>query len=88
MRGNGHNAGLLMVYLPKQKVLLEADAYNPPASAATPPPTPVSPYTANLVSEIARLKLDVETIIPVHYAADNRKIGTAELMRVVGAGTN
>jgi hypothetical protein len=57
------------VYLPKIKTLLEADAYNPPAQASTPPPTPVSPYTANIVSAIDRLKLDVQTIIPVHYAA-------------------
>lgn len=88
LQGSGHNEGLLMAYLPKEKVLLEADAYNPPASVSTPPPTPVSPYTANIVSEIARLKLDVETIVPVHYAADNRRVMRAELMRVVGAGTN
>jgi glyoxylase-like metal-dependent hydrolase (beta-lactamase superfamily II) len=85
---NGHNAGLLVVYLPKIKTLLEADAYNPPAQASAPPPTPVSPYTANLVSAIDRLKLDVQTIIPVHYAADGRKITRAELMRVATAGTN
>jgi len=85
---NGHNAGLLIVYLPKIKTLLEADAYNPPAQASAPPPTPVSPYTANLVSTIDRLKLDVQTIIPVHYAADGRKITRAELMRVATAGTN
>ena len=56
--------------------------------APTPPPTPVSPYTANLVSTIDRLKLDVQTIVPVHYAADGRKITRAELMRVATAGTN
>jgi len=88
LAGNGHNAGLLVVYLPKIKTLLEADAYNPPAQASTPPPTPVSPYTANLVSTMDRLKLDVETIIPVHYAADGRKVTRAELMRVATAGTN
>jgi len=85
--GSGHNEGLLMVYLPKQKVLLEADAYNPGALNA-PIPTPVSPYTANLVSNIERLKLDVERIIPVHYPADNRVVTRAELMRIVGQGTN
>ena len=83
MRGNGHNAGLVMAYLPKEKVLFEADAYNPPAQPNAPVATPVSPYTANLVETMNRLKLDVQTIIPVHYAADNRKITLAELMRVV-----
>ena len=42
LEGNGHNQGLIVVYLPKLKLLLEADAYNPPAQANTPPPTPVS----------------------------------------------
>jgi glyoxylase-like metal-dependent hydrolase (beta-lactamase superfamily II) len=88
LEGNGHNQGLIVAYLPKLKVLLEADAYNPPAQPNTPPPTPVSPYTANLVSAMDKLKLDVETIIPVHYAADGRKVTRAELMRVATAGTN
>jgi glyoxylase-like metal-dependent hydrolase (beta-lactamase superfamily II) len=87
LEGSGHNQGLLVAYLPKLKVLLEADAYNPPAQANAPVPAPPSPYTLNLVSAIDRLKLDVETIVPVHYAADNRKVTRAELMRVVASGT-
>jgi glyoxylase-like metal-dependent hydrolase (beta-lactamase superfamily II) len=88
VQGSGHNAGLIVAYLPKEKILVEADAYNPPAQANTPPPTPISPYTANLVENIDRLKLDVETIIPVHYAADGRKVTKAELMRAVGRSGN
>ena len=88
MQGNGHNAGLLMVYLPKEKVLLEADAYNPAANPNAPAPTPVSPYTSNLVTEIARLNLDVQRLIPVHYPADNRVVTRAELMRIANPGTN
>jgi glyoxylase-like metal-dependent hydrolase (beta-lactamase superfamily II) len=65
---SGHNAGLVVAYLPQQKILYEADSYNPPAQANTPPPSPVSPYVADLAASISRLKLDVETIIPVHYA--------------------
>ncbi len=88
LKDSGHNAGLLVAYLPKQKILYEADSYNPPAQANTPPPSPVSPYVSNLVTSIERLKLDVETIIPVHYAGDGRKVTRAELMKVVGQGTN
>jgi glyoxylase-like metal-dependent hydrolase (beta-lactamase superfamily II) len=83
LRGNGHNAGLSVAYFPKEKILYEADAYNPPPQPNAPVPTPVSPYTAYLVETMTRLKLDVQTIIPVHYAADNRKVTLAELMRVV-----
>jgi hypothetical protein len=82
-----HHDGLLLVYLPKQKVLIQADAYNPAAQPnATPPATP-SPYTAALVANIERLKLDVSRIIPIHYPADNRVVTMPELMRWVGRAT-
>jgi glyoxylase-like metal-dependent hydrolase (beta-lactamase superfamily II) len=88
MTGIGHHDGLLMVYLPKQKVLVQADAYNPPAQATAPPPAQPSPYNLALVANIQRLKLDVDRIIPVHYPADNRKVTMAELMRAIGRGSS
>jgi len=80
----GHNDGMLLVYLPKEKVLLEADGFNPPPQPLTRTPASISPYTANLEANIERLKLDVERIIPVHYPADNRKVMKAELLTAVG----
>ncbi len=59
----GHHDGMLLAYFPKEKVLLEADAYNPQAANAT-PPSPPSPYTVSLVDHIQRLKLDVQRIVP------------------------
>jgi glyoxylase-like metal-dependent hydrolase (beta-lactamase superfamily II) len=87
LQGSGHNEGLIVAYLPKEKILVEADAYNPPPQANAPVPMPISPYTANLVDTVNRLKLDIETIIPVHYAADGRKVTKAELMRAGGHTT-
>jgi glyoxylase-like metal-dependent hydrolase (beta-lactamase superfamily II) len=84
LRGNGHNEGLLVAYLPKEKILVEADAFNPPPQPNAPPPPSVSPYTANMVEAIDRLKLDVQRIIPIHYPADNRNVSIAELKRWVG----
>jgi glyoxylase-like metal-dependent hydrolase (beta-lactamase superfamily II) len=84
VRGAGHNAGLLVVYFPKEKILVEADSYNPPAQASAPVPMPISPFTLNLMENLDRLKLKVETIIPIHYAADGRKITWAELQRAAG----
>jgi len=78
-----HHEGMLLVYLPKEKVLLEADAYNPQPTTAT-PPNPPSPYTLSLVENIQRLKFDVQRIVPVHYPADNRVVTMAELSRWVG----
>ena len=84
MTGIGHHEGLIIAYLPKEKVLVEADAYNPAAQPNAQPPSPPSPYTLALVANIERLKLDVNRIIPIHYPADNRVVNRAELMRWVG----
>jgi len=83
LQGFGHHDGMIVAYFPKEKVLLEADAYNPqPVTAA--PPNPPSPYTLSLVDNLQRLKLDVQRIVPVHYPADNRVVSVAELMKWVG----
>ena len=83
MQGFGHHDGMLLVYLPKERVLLEADGYNPQPTTAT-PPSPASPFTLSLLDNIRRLKLDVQRIVPVHYPADNRVVTMAELTKWVG----
>jgi hypothetical protein len=84
-----HQDGMLLVYLPKEKVLLQADAYNPAAQANAQPPAAPSPYTLALLANVERLKLDVSRIIPVHYPGDNRAVTMAEVRRWVGrAGSN
>jgi len=55
MVGSNHNAGLLVAYLPKEKILVEADGFNPPAQANAPVASPVNPNTVNLAENIARL---------------------------------
>jgi glyoxylase-like metal-dependent hydrolase (beta-lactamase superfamily II) len=79
----GHHDGMLIAYLPKEKVLLEADGYNPQPTTAT-PPNPPSPFTVSLLDNIQRLKLDVKRIVPVHYPVDNRVVTMAELAKWVG----
>jgi glyoxylase-like metal-dependent hydrolase (beta-lactamase superfamily II) len=62
--GNMHNSGMLMVHLPAEKVLVEADSYTPPATAAEAPGG-----MANLVhfyDAVQRLRLDVDQIVPIH----------------------
>jgi glyoxylase-like metal-dependent hydrolase (beta-lactamase superfamily II) len=88
MTNIGHHDGLIMAYLPKEKVLVEADAYNPAAQPNAQPPSTPSPYTLALVANIERLKLDVNRIIPVHYPADNRVVTRAELMRWIGKASS
>ena len=83
LKNFGHHDGMIVAYLPKEKILLQADAYNPQPTTAT-PLNPPSPYTLSLVDNIQRLKLDVQRIVPVHYPADNRVVTMAELLKWVG----
>lgn len=64
IRGNRHASTMLMVYLPEERLLIEADAYNPPAPNVTNPPPAV--FAPNLVENIDRLGLQVERIVPIH----------------------
>lgn len=60
-----HNDGMLVAFLPKAKLLVEADMWNPPAANA-PPPVAVSPVTVQLVEGIKKLNLDVQQIAGLH----------------------
>jgi glyoxylase-like metal-dependent hydrolase (beta-lactamase superfamily II) len=64
IRGNGHAATLLMVYLPAERLLIEADVYSPPAPNVTSPPPAI--FAPNLVENIDRLRLEVDRIVPIH----------------------
>ena len=79
MRGQGHADNLLMVYLPREKLLIEADAFTPPPPNATLAPQNV-PLAANLVENIENLKLLVERIVPMHGSV----VPVGELYRAVG----
>ncbi len=63
--GSGHNDAFSLVYLPAQKILVEADAYSPGALGA-PAPTPPNPYTVNLADNLKRLGLEVWQIAALH----------------------
>jgi glyoxylase-like metal-dependent hydrolase (beta-lactamase superfamily II) len=80
IEGNPHNDGILMVYLPAEKILIEVDVYTPPAADAKPPAV-VSPNTTNFVENVERLKLDVERILPLHGPGVATK---ADLYRFIG----
>jgi glyoxylase-like metal-dependent hydrolase (beta-lactamase superfamily II) len=58
--GNPHADTLLMAYFPKERILVEVDAYSPGA--------PVQPYAANLLENIKRRDLKVDRIVPLHGA--------------------
>lgn len=64
MQGLNHVEGMLIAYLPKEKIVIEADMYNPPAAGAQAPPPSASAKT--FLNNMQRLKLDISTIVPIH----------------------
>jgi hypothetical protein len=77
--GSVHNDSILMVYLPKEKLLIEADAYTP-LPPNTPPPATPNPNNVNLIDNIERLRLAVDRILPLH----GRVVPLAELYTTAG----
>ena len=80
IESDNHNEGMLMVYVPKEKVLVEADDFTPPAPNGPPPAPRAVNFTKNLNANIERLKLDVVTIAPLHGFV----VPVAELKKLAG----
>jgi glyoxylase-like metal-dependent hydrolase (beta-lactamase superfamily II) len=81
-----HTGDMLVVYLPKEKILAEPDAYTPPATPTTALVVTAVPYAAALYDNIQRLKLDVQTIVPFHGARTSNvaELGTAAKKTLTG----
>ena len=77
--GSPHAESFLMVYLPQERILIEADAFTPGAANAPPPATP-NPNHLNLIANIERLGLPVDRIVPLH----GRVVPVAELYAAAG----
>jgi glyoxylase-like metal-dependent hydrolase (beta-lactamase superfamily II) len=75
-QGN-HSADMLMAYLPKEKILINADLYSPPQGAQTPPPTA---GMRTLYRNVLKQKLEVVQHVPIHGRAGSND----EFLRIVG----
>jgi glyoxylase-like metal-dependent hydrolase (beta-lactamase superfamily II) len=76
----GHVEGMLMAYLPTEKIVIEADLFDPPA-AGQPLPAVTATHRA-FYQHVRRLGLEVSTIAPIH----GRAVDWGEFLKVVGAG--
>lgn len=82
MQGLNHHGGMLIAYFPKEKILVNADLYTPPAQGAQAPPPNAN--MRSLRQNIQRLKLDVERHVPIHGQP-----GPADqFTKIVGTSTN
>ena len=67
-----HSEDMLLAYLPKERILLNADLYSPPAQGAQGPVVP-SLGMRTLYQNIRKLKLNPERHVPIHG-----RVGTHE----------
>jgi glyoxylase-like metal-dependent hydrolase (beta-lactamase superfamily II) len=74
-----HSDTFLMVYLPKEKILIEADSYTP-GPPNSPPPAQLNPNHTNLIDNLKTRGLAVDRILPLH----GRVVSVSELYAAVG----
>ena len=79
VQGNPHSEGMLVAYLPKERILIEADLFTPPAPNA---PAPTAPSAANmtLYNNVKAYQLEVSTLAPLH----GRVVPWGDFLKVVG----
>jgi hypothetical protein len=77
-RQGNHGADMLMAYLPREKILFNADLYSPPAQGA-PPPAPTAGMRT-LYRNMIKLKLDVDQHAPAH----GRVGSNSDFLKIVG----
>ena len=83
IKGLPHADGLVIAYLPKEKILAYADMFNlPPASDPVPNPPVVG--TMVFVDNIDRLKLEPEKILSVHTLNPDRLATKADILKSLG----
>lgn len=83
IKGLPHADGLVIGWLPKEKLLVYADMFNlPPAAAPVPDPPVVG--TQVFAANMERLNLDAERIMSVHNLNPDRLTSRAELLKSLG----
>jgi glyoxylase-like metal-dependent hydrolase (beta-lactamase superfamily II) len=87
LKGALHAEDMMVVYLPKEKVVFESDAYNPGAAGAVTNAATNGGQLAFqklLASDLDSLKADYTTIVSGHPPGDGRDATKQDLMVAVG----
>jgi glyoxylase-like metal-dependent hydrolase (beta-lactamase superfamily II) len=77
-----HSDGMLIAFLPREKILFTGD-FNVPAAGQ-----PVLPAIPTLVQNVERLKLDFDTHVLVHAPVPDRPQTKADLLALAKGATN
>ena len=77
--GKTHHDGIIMAYLRKEKLLIEADVFTPLPPGAEPPKVP-NAQAVNLEANVRRLNIEVDRIVSIH----GRVVPYAELLAAIG----
>ncbi len=75
-----HVEGMLMAYLPAEKIVIEADLYNPPPPGAA--PAAADAAGRSFYEHVQRLGLEVSTIAPIH----GRAVPWSDFLKIVIGG--
>jgi hypothetical protein len=70
-----HADGMLMAYLPAEKLVIEADLLD----THEPLPRAATPANKTLFNQVAQLKLDVARIVPIH----GKPVSWSDFLKVV-----
>ena len=84
VKGLPHADGLVIGYLPKERILVYADMFNLPTAATGPVPNPPVVGTRVFLENIERLKLDVDRIMSVHSLNPDRLTSVADIRASLG----
>jgi glyoxylase-like metal-dependent hydrolase (beta-lactamase superfamily II) len=84
IKGLPHADGLLVAYLPKEKILAYADMFNLPAPGGPPVPNPPVVGTMVFLDNIDRLKLEPEKILSVHSLNPDRLTSKQDILASLG----
>jgi glyoxylase-like metal-dependent hydrolase (beta-lactamase superfamily II) len=82
--GSSHNAGMMFVWLPKERIVAVADEFSALPKAPTATPNPIHPYHPHFLALLDTLQIDPQIIIPIHGPADGRLVTKQELMIMAG----
>ena len=81
IKGLPHADGMLIAYLPKEKIVAYADTYNAPAAGQT---APRIVAVEVMVANMERLGLDYDRLVSAHAPNPDRPISKTELLASIG----